>query len=414
MPVQTAHSTLRRPLVVQGGTPALDVSLKRFKPVPEEGIEAAVELMRRGDTFRYGAASPDASQVSRLEREFSAQLGVRHTVAVNSCGSALFLALKAAGVQPGDPVLLNAFTFTAVPSAVVHAGGRPVYVECDRGWRLDPDDLDAAAEASGAKVLVLSYMRGHIPNLDRVVEICERHDLFLIEDCAHALCSRWRGRPLGTFGDMATFSAQSSKALAAGEGGFLCTDDDDFAARGLLMSGSYERQWRNHLGVPELVRELEQELPSFSLRMSEIAGAVLRPQLSRLHELDLVHRRKHHLLASLLQHHPHLEIPPPLEHADQLGDTLQFHLVGLQPAQADRVVELAALEGVPLQIFGRGANARDYRNWRYAPADRDLPRTRDAIAFACDLPLGAHLEDDHLYAIADALDRVIDYVLTVG
>lgn len=408
-----AQST-RRPLVIEGGDPALAVSLKRFKPIPDAGIEAAVAAMRAGDTFRYAMGSPDASQVSRFEREFAEHLGSRHAVAVNSCGSALFLALRGLGVRPGDAVLLNAFTFTAVPSAIVHAGATPVLVESDRGWRVDAADLDRMAAESGAKVLLLSYMRGHVPDMDAVLEVCRRRDLILIEDCAHALCTRWRGREMGRFGQAACFSAQSSKALSAGEGGVLATDDDELAARVILMSGSYEQRWRHHAAAPAVLPDLEGSLPGFSLRMGEVVGAMLRPQVPRLAELERSHRRKHRLLVSLLRGCPSIEVPPALPHAEQLGDTLQFHLVGLSPAQADRVIELAALEGLPMQIFGRARNARDYRNWGFVPAPRSLPSTLDAIAFACDLTLGQHLDERHIHDIADGLWRICDYVRGEG
>ena len=98
----------------------------------------------------------------------------------------MYIALNVVGVQPGDKILTNAFTFHAVPSVIHHAGAVPVLVESNREWAMDAEDLDKKASESGAKVLLMSYMRGHVPDMDAVMEVVKKHNLILIEDCAHA------------------------------------------------------------------------------------------------------------------------------------------------------------------------------------------------------------------------------------
>ena len=117
-------------------------NIKQADPIPQAGIEEAVSLMEQGKLYRYNVPTAEESAVSICEKEVAEYTGHKYCVALNSCGSALFLALKCAGVQPGDKVLTNAFTFTAVPSAIEHAGGKCVYVETEWGLRLDIADLE--------------------------------------------------------------------------------------------------------------------------------------------------------------------------------------------------------------------------------------------------------------------------------
>ena len=159
-------------------------------PIPEEGIARAVEILRSGRPFRYGEDTGGGSEASRFEAEFAPFVGRRYAIGVNSCGCSLFLALKALGVQPGDPVLLNAFTLAPVPGAIAHAGCRAVMVDIGEDLWIDRSDLEAKITSSGARILLLSHMRGHYGDLDAIMDICRRHHVSVIEDCAHTLGTR--------------------------------------------------------------------------------------------------------------------------------------------------------------------------------------------------------------------------------
>ena len=280
-----------RKLIVEGGKKVVDFNTKAFKPAPESGITEAVESIRTGMMFRYQHKDKANSHVSMFEKEFAEHLGCKYALGVNSCGSAMFIALKIAGVKPGGKVLSNAFTFTAVPSAIHHAGAIPIFVESNDEWGLDVVDLERKVVESGTKILLMSYMRGHVPDIDAVMAVVKKHDLFFIEDCAHAYMTSWDGTLLGRFGEIACFSTQSSKALSSGEGGILCTDDREIAAKAILYSGSYEERWNRHHGMDaDMMKELQNQIPGYSMRMSEITGALLRPQITRLGEIHKIHQ----------------------------------------------------------------------------------------------------------------------------
>jgi dTDP-4-amino-4,6-dideoxygalactose transaminase len=188
-------------------------SFTQQEPVPEAAIEKAVEVLRSGRLHRYNVAPGEDGETAALEAEFAAYLGVPYCLACTSGGYAIQLALRAVGTEPGQPVLFNAFTLSPVPGAIAAAGGRPVLVETTPDLVIDLAHLDRQAAASGARLLLLSHMRGHIGDMEAVLEVCERRGLTLIEDCAHTMGATWKGRKSGTFGTAACFSTQTYKHL---------------------------------------------------------------------------------------------------------------------------------------------------------------------------------------------------------
>ena len=405
--------TRSRKLVIEGGEKIVDFNIKAFKPAPEEGILNAVELMRNGMMYRYQHKTFESSHTSMFEKEFAEYHGSKYAVGLNSCGSAMFVAMNIAGVKPGDKVLSNAFTFTAVPSVIHHARAIPVLVESNHEWGMDAEDLERKVIESGAKVLLMSYMRGHVPDIDAIMAIVTKYDLFFIEDCAHAYNTFWDGIPLGRFGKISCFSTQSSKGLSSGEGGVFVTDNEEFAAKAILYAGSYEKLWKAHYNVnPELMNKWQNQIPGYSLRMQEITASILRPQISRLGVIQKIHTENFNHLEDLFSNNENIEVPKPFPKVTSFNDTMQFHLVGLTREQADRFIEVAGLEGIPMQIFGAGRNARDFREWKYTGdvVNSEMQQTVANIEFACDLSLQPHLGITEIETIASVISDVILYV----
>ena len=401
-----------RKLVVEGGERIVDFDNKAFKPIPQSGIDLAVKAMNAGVMYRYQPKTKEASITATFEHNFANYMGVKHVVGTNSCGSAMFIALNIVGVQPGDTVLTNAFTFHAVPSVIEHARAVPVLVESNREWAMDAEDLDKKATETGAKVLLMSYMRGHVPDMDAIMKVVEKHDLILIEDCAHAYATLWNGQLLGTFGEIGAFSTQSSKGLSAGEGGIFITNDDEHAAKAVLYAGSYERLWMKHYDLDsDLMDQLQNQIPGYSMRMQEVTAAMLTPQIDRLAVIKKIHVDNWTLLHSLIHDHPNIEIPLPLPQVDSFCDTMQFHLVGMSRDEADRFIDLMKEEGIPMQIFGARRNARDYRQWEYIKAHQDeLKATVANIEFACDLSMQPHLNLDNIRVMGRVIQDVLAYI----
>jgi dTDP-4-amino-4,6-dideoxygalactose transaminase len=384
------------------------------EPIPEAGIARAVEIMRRGTLHRYGESHGGIDEVSAFEQEFADYMGSRYALGLNSCGCALFVALKSIGLRPGDPVLLNAFTLAPVPGAISHAGGRHVFVDIRENLTIDLDDLRAKASRSGARVLLLSHMRGHIADMEAVFEVCDRLGVTIIEDCAHTVGARWNGRLSGSFGKVSCFSSQAFKHLNSGEGGILVTNDDDVAARAILYSGSY-MFFGQHRARPPLdtFEKYRLEIPNCSMRMSTLVAALLRPQLQELDARCQRWTQAYLRLAGQFAKVPGIRVPERDPREQFVGSSLQFVVQGLEASQISRLMDVCDAHGVHVKWFGRaepkGFTSR-YGTWRYVGDEVVLPKTDGILDSLCDMRVPADLSDEDCRTMADVVRQGIEEV----
>jgi len=407
-------NVVERNVVVDKRT-VLDKSLKLSDPVPEAGVERAVEIMRNGGMFRFDNPEGVEDEVSKAEVEIAEYMDFKYAVAMNSCGSCIFLALKAIGVQPGDKVLSNAFTFTAVPSAIVHAGGEPVYVDCEDNYVLDLENLEAKMISSGAKWLVVSHMRGKLSDMDAIVDLCKKYNVRMIEDCAHSLGVLWNGVHSGHHGEIACISSQSYKMLNSGEGGFALSNDDHLAAKLIMYTGAYERLYKKHTLRPadEVFESIkaEQIPPNYSLRMTQLCAAVIRPQILSLEKRVDIYDRRYKQVEAQLNEIPHIYVPKQLPQVRPVCDTIQFNLVDMTDAQIDAFLKETNAHGVQLSIFGAKENARNFRNWTYGPVPEDLQKTEKIIQTAVDCRLPMQFEDKDFDVMSQVIKESMEAVM---
>ncbi len=382
----------------------LERDLSSPPPIPEAGVAAVENVLRSAWLHRYGETMGDASEASLLEAEFAALLGSRYVVAVNSCGSAMFLALLCTGVKPGDPVLMNAFTLAPVPGAVAHAGAEHVLVETTPDLVIDLDDLALKAERSGARHLLLSHMRGHIADMGRLMALCDRLGITVIEDCAHTMGANWAGRPTGTFGRVGCFSLQAYKHVNGGEGGLLATDDDDVAARAILHSGSYMLYGQHRVRPPEEVFARWRDVaPNFSLRMSNLVAAAARPQLPLLAERARVWNDRYGRLATALAALPGLRLPHRPQEEEFVQSSIQFAVSGLDDEGFAGFLERCRGRGVFLKWFG-ARQATGYTSvsaqWGFLSDPHTPPVTAEVLERLCDMRIPLTLTEGECATIA--------------
>ncbi len=360
------------------------------EPIPEEGIEAAMAVLRSGRLHRYNTAAGEVAQTALLEEEFAALTGAKYCLAVASGGYALGCALRALDIQAGEPVLTNAFTLAPVPGAIAAVGGRPVFVEVTEDLVIDLGDLEAKARLSGARLLMLSHMRGHLCDMTALMALCDGLGVRVIEDCAHTMGASWNGVASGRHGVVACYSMQTYKHINSGEGGFLISDDAALMARAVLLSGSYMLYAKHRAAPPpEAFEAVRMITPNVSGRMDNLRAAILRPQLKVLGERVARWEVLYRTLEAGLVATPGLALVERPEAETFVGSSFQFRLPDWSPARIALFLQRCVARGVELKWFGAEepvAFTSRYDHWRYAEA-QSLPQTDRILAGLIDLRL---------------------------
>lgn len=261
----------------------------------EEELRAVEDVLRARSPFRF--YGHDLKRyVDRLEQAYRERLGRKYALAMNSGTAALSVAMGALGLGPGDEVLVPGYMWVSCASAIVRAGAIPRLVDVDDTFGMDPGDLEKKIGAHSRAVLLV-HMSGAPGAVDTIAEVCRKHDLCLIEDCAQANGARFRGRPAGSFGDAAIFSFQLNKNITAGEGGMFVCDN----------SSLYRRAWACHdLGYPRTPDgRLDSSDPECQLwgqgsRYPELLAAVVCAQLPKLDRITESMRRRKYALREKL------------------------------------------------------------------------------------------------------------------
>lgn len=238
------------------------------------------------DTLRSGwiAKGP---RTRKFEKEFAEYLGAKHAIAVNSCTAALHISLLTQNIGPGDEVITTPMTFASTASTILHCGAKPVFADIDyRTGCIDPEEI-AKKITPHTKAIVPVHYSGQVCDLDRIYELADEHNLYVSEDAAHALWSRYKGRLIGNkLRGAASYSFYATKNLATGDGGMLVTDRDDIAerARILVGQGMSHNAWNRYAKGGSWKYDIVE--PGYKYNMFDIQAALGLVQLSRMEEMQ--------------------------------------------------------------------------------------------------------------------------------
>jgi len=324
-------------LALLGGEPLRRKPLGRWPLIGDEEVGAVERVLRRG---KLCATMYSSEEVAKFEEEFAAVVGVKRAVAVSSGTAALDVVLRAIGVRLGDEVITTPYTFIATATSILHNHGVPVFADVEPATRnIDPREIERRI-TERTKAIVVVHFAGHPAEMDEIMEIAERHGLYVIEDAAHAHLAEYKGRMAGSLGHAAIFSFQESKNMTAGEGGIITTDDEELAEQcaSLREHGRRrDRPWYYH------------EVLGWNYRMTEIQAAILRVQLRRLPKLTEERRRNARYLSKVLEEFEFLSPPrvaPYVKHAYHLYPLdYQPSVLGIDKHTLARVLQA---EGIPL------------------------------------------------------------------
>ena len=252
-------------------------------------------------------------------------------------------------------------------------------------------------------MLLLSHMRGHVCDMDRLMAICDAAGVTVIEDCAHTMGATFRGVPSGRHGRFGCYSTQTYKHMNSGEGGFLISDDAEAMARAILLSGSYMLYARHRAAPPpEVFERLRLVTPNISGRMDNLRAAILRPQIALLGDRRARWEALYRRLEGGIAGTPGLAVIERPEEERFVGSSFQFLLPDWPSDRVQALVARAAARGVELKWFGAAAPVAftsRYDHWQYASVER-LPRTDRVLAGLIDmrLPLTFSLTDVEVIA----------------
>lgn len=409
MSTAPANHTAAAALRLVPDAPPRDTFLTFGKP--QIGAAEAAEVQAVLDSGWLGTGP----RVAQFETDFARYVDAPHAVGVNSCTAALHLALIAAGIgqnaltssdtnAPADEVITTPLTFCATANAVLHAGGRPVLADIDpQTGNLDPDAVERAITPRTRAVLAVHYA-GRPCDLDRLQDICERRDLTLIEDCAHAIEARHRGRAAGTFGRFGCFSFYATKNLTTGEGGMLVTADPDAAqrVRTLSLHGLSRDAW-DRFG-PGGYRPYRAVEVGFKYNMMDLQAALGIHQLAAL-EAHLVRREA--IWNRYQQAFADLPLDLPAEPAAHTRHARHLYVVRLQPRQGGLTRD-AFLDAMTRRKIGVGVHYdalpehpvyRTQLGW----APDDVPHATRWGRRAASLPLTPYLTDNDVDDVIDAV-----------
>ena len=358
-------------------------------------------VLRHGRLHRYNTVEGELSETALLEQEYAAYIGSKYCLAVASGGYAMATALRALGVGHGDKVLTNAFTLAPVPGAIAAVGATSIFVGVNEQLTIDLDDL--ADKIDQANVLLLSHMRGHICDMDRLMAMCDAAGVKVVEDCAHTMGASWNGVASGRAGHIGCYSCQTYKHVNSGEGGFLVTDDPVLAAKSVMMSGSY-MMFERHLAAPDpaVFAQIKYETPNISGRMDNLRAAILRPQVADLAAQCDRWNERYFALEAGMRDTPGLQVIDRPEQETIVGSSIQFLLLDWSDDGIVDVVNRCKARGVELKWFGAPepvAFTSKYDSWTYTDP-QPMPKSDHILHGIVDMrvPLTFSIEDCELIA----------------
>ncbi len=261
----------------------------------KEEIEAALEVLNKGYLFRYGNETDPAflHRVSDLEKAFASYCDAKYALATSSGTSALIVALQAMGLKRGDEIIVPAYTFVASYSAPVFLGIVPVLAEIDESLTLDPDDIEHRITPRTRAIMPV-HMLGNQCDMDRIMEIANKHNLMVIEDSCQAAGASYHNRKTGSIGQMGAFSLNLFKTINSGDGGLVITDDQE------LYESAFASHDQGHFPNRFGVEVGSRKIMGLNFRMNEITAAVALAQLAKLDKILNALREKKAMFKSLI------------------------------------------------------------------------------------------------------------------
>ncbi len=345
------------------------------------------------DTGWISSAGP---YIEKFEIEFATYIGVKHAISVNTGTAALHLALIAAGIKPGDEVIVPAFTMAASWMAVMYLGAKPVFVDVDPDiYTIDPSLIESAI-TSKTKAIMPVHIYGHPADMDRVIEIAKKHNLLIIEDAAEAHGATYKGKMVGSIGDINAFSFYANKIITTGEGGMCTTNSDELS--------SIARKMKD-LSHSPAKRFIHDDL-GFNYRLTSLQAALGSGQLMHIDEFLATKAHMAQLYEQGLKDIPGITLP--------VTKSWATHVYWMYAILIDESKFGMSKDDFRNKLAELGVDTRDFF---YAPGTQpaltergfgegNFPVTERIASTGCYLPSGLAITDDQIKTVCETIKSI--------
>ncbi|PRH83494.1 DegT/DnrJ/EryC1/StrS family aminotransferase [Arenimonas caeni] len=371
--------------------------------IQEEEIREVEECLRSG----WLGTGP---RVARFEKDFASYKGVApgHVAAVNSCTAALHVSMVAAGLEPGSEVITTPLTFCATVNAIIHAGLTPVLADVDpETLNINPDAIEAAITPR-TRAILLVHFAGRPCDMDRIMALAERHRLVVIEDCAHAIESEYRGRKTGTFGDFGCFSFYVTKNVVTGEGGMIIAKNLEHAGRARILSlhGMSKDAW--HRFSDKGYRHYQVVECGFKYNMMDVQAAIGIHQLARV---EAALSKREAIWSLYMDGLKDLPIkPPPIPEADTRHG-LHLFTIQIDPGSAglsrDDFLDGMNKLGVGTGVHYLSVPEHPYYQTKYGWRPEQWPNAMDIGRRIASLPLSPKLTESDARRVVECVRKLL-------
>jgi len=340
-----------------------------------------------------------------FEKLIAKYTGAKYTIAVNSCTAALHLSLIALGIGEGDEVITTPFTFAATANVIIQVGAKPVFVDIKKDtYNIDPEEIEKAI-TSKTKAIIPVHYAGQPCEMDKIMKIAKKHNLFVIEDAAHAIGSEYKGRKIGTIGDLTCFSFYATKNMTTGEGGAITTNNKKLAEKIaiLRLHGMSRDAWKRYSKKGSWYYEIEE--CGWKYNMTDIQAAMGIVQLKKLDKFIEIRRKYVQIYNRELSKIKGIITPyemPDLKHVYYLYPIL------LKSYDRDKFINKMAKNGIQCSVHFIPLHLHPFYRKRFGFKKGDFPNSEWVYEREVSLPLYPKMKEKDIKFIINAIKKIIN------
>lgn len=365
--------------------------------IEQEEIDEVVATLKSG----WIGTGP---KVAKFEKMFAEYKGCSHAVAVSSCTAALHLSMLAIGIEPGDEVIVPTMTFGATANAVIHAGGTPVFVDCERDtMNMDPEDVERKITPR-TKAIIPVHFAGRPCNMDALMAIAEKHGLKIVEDCAHAVETEYHGRKAGTFGDLGCFSFYVTKNITTCEGGMVITENEEYAdkIKVLALHGMSKDAWKRF--SDQGYKHYQYVYCGYKYNMTDIQASLGIHQLPRI---DHYWKRRKEIWETYNEAFKDLPVitPAPVEHGTKHAYHLYTLLLDIDnlAITRDQFLDEMTKRNIGVGVHYIALHLHPFFHEKYGYRRGDFPNAEWVSDRTVSIPLSPKLTEDDVNSVILAI-----------